>query len=92
MSGSHVKTQGTVMSSTKQMKTLRVPVLSLMLYRARVSCQVEKSKSCNPIHHRLQTASVTEADTDLRLIDITGQIVVSVWPGFPMFTLELAHH
>ncbi len=60
--------------------------------QSEVSCQVEESKSCYPIHHRLHTASVTEADADLRLIDITGQIVVSARSGLPMFTLELTHH
>lgn len=80
------------MSSTKPVKTLRAPVLSLMLERARCPARQRKSKSCNPIHHRLQKAGLTEADTDLRLIDITGQIVVSAWPGLAMFILELTHH
>ena len=80
------------MTSTKQMKMLKGTIAVFDAVQCWVSCQVEESKSCNPIHHRLQTASVTEADTDLRLIDITGQIGVSARPGLHMFTLELTHH
>lgn len=57
-----------------------------------VSCQVEGNKSCNPIHHSVHAASVTGSDTDLKLIDITGQIGVSAPPGLTMFTLELNRH
>lgn len=75
------KTPGTIISCRKQMKTLRAPLLSWI--QSYVPCQVEESKSCNTIHHRLQTASVSEAYAELRLIDITGQTVVSTWPASP---------
>lgn len=57
-----------------------------------VCCQVEGSKSRNPIRHSIRAASMTGPDTDLKLIDITGPIGVSALPGLAIFTLELTRH
>lgn len=52
---------------------------------------VKESKTCNPFHLWVHAAWMSEADTDLRLIDITGQTGVSA-RGITIFTLELTHH
>lgn len=63
------------MSSTKYMAILRAE-FGFMLYASR---QVVKRKAHNPILHRLSITSMTEADADPRLIDITGQNSVCTW-------------
>lgn len=55
------------------------------------SCQVEESKTCNPTQHGLQTARMTDGNTDLGIMGRTGQICVSAY-GLHVFTLELTDH